>query len=805
MKKVIAAATLWLVALGGVAGEAQVVAPKPQSGEGESRPSSDRSLVDQYCLTCHNDRAKTGNLSLTGLDVSQPDQAEIWEKVVRKVRAGLMPPSGMPRPDRAALDAFAGRLETGLDRAAIAHPNPGSSALHRLNRTEYANAIRDLLSLDIDEATLLPADDSSEGFDNIADALRVSPALIERYTAAAVKVSRLAVGNLLLSASTVTYRVPGDLQQGEHLDGLPLGTRGGTVVQHTFPLDAEYSLRIRVRGAAIGLAAANLQGEEIEVTIDGERIKLLPATAQIDLKLPVTGGPHALGVAFVRKPPPGADDIWATYAANSGVQSLAITGPLTPTGLGDTPSRRRIFTCHPSVRRGGSLDPSDETASASAKATAGSRRSSPESTASEDGCARQILGTLARRAFRQSVTEADVDALIAFYQTGRKSGSFDAGIEQALARVLIDPRFIFRLEKEPATVAAGRPYRVSDVELASRLSFFLWSSIPDDELLDLAITGRLHEPAVLEAQTKRMLADPKADALVTNFGGQWLFLRELKNAKPETRFSENLRQSFRRETELLLNSIVREDRSVLDLLNADYTFVDETLAEHYGIPNVRGSRFRRVAITDDARRGLLGQGSFLLVTSVANRTSPVSRGKWVLENLLGVPAPLPPPNVPSIDEGSDIVAIKSLRQRMEKHRQQPTCAACHTIMDPIGFSLENFDLIGRWRTTDGGTPIDATSQLVDGTRLDGPASLRRALLARSDVFVRTMTNKLLTYATGRALKYYDMPAVRAIANDAAKNNNRFSSLVLGIVKSDAFQKRMKSNDVERGLQPARSQ
>ena len=805
MKKVIAAAMLWLVALAGVAGDAQVVAPKPQSGEGGNRPSSERALVDQYCLTCHNDRAKTGNLSLTGLDVSQPDQAEIWEKVVRKVRAGLMPPSGMPRPDRAALDAFAGRLETGLDRAAIAHPNPGSSALHRLNRTEYANAIRDLLSLDIDEATLLPADDSSEGFDNIADALRVSPALIERYTAAAVKVSRLAVGNLLLSASTVTYRVPGDLQQGEHLDGLPLGTRGGTVVQHTFPLDAEYSLRIRVRGAAIGLAAANLQGEEIEVTIDGERIKLLPATAQIDLKLPVTGGPHALGVAFVRKPPPGADDIWATYAANSGVQSLAITGPLTPTGLGDTPSRRRIFTCHPSVRRGGSLDPSDETASASAKATAGSRRSSPESTASEDGCARQILGTLARRAFRQSVTEADVDALIAFYQTGRKSGSFDAGIEQALARVLIDPRFIFRLEKEPATVAAGRPYRVSDVELASRLSFFLWSSIPDDELLDLAITGRLHEPAVLEAQTKRMLTDPKADALVTNFGGQWLFLRELKNAKPETRFSENLRQSFRRETELLLNSIVREDRSVLDLLNADYTFVDETLAEHYGIPNVRGSRFRRVAITDDARRGLLGQGSFLLVTSVANRTSPVSRGKWVLENLLGVPAPLPPPNVPSIDEGSDIVAIKSLRQRMEKHRQQPTCAACHTIMDPIGFSLENFDLIGRWRTTDGGTPIDATSQLVDGTRLDGPASLRRALLARSDVFVRTMTNKLLTYATGRALKYYDMPAVRAIANDAAKNNNRFSSLVLGIVKSDAFQKRMKSNDVERGLQPARSQ
>ena len=759
MKKVMAVATLWLVALAGVAGDAQVENPNA----GAAAKPSDRALVDQYCLTCHNDRAKTGNLSLTGLDVSQPgDQAEVWEKVVRKVRAGLMPPSGMPRPDRAALDAFAGRLEAGLDRAAIAHPNPGSSALHRLNRTEYANAIRDLLALDIDEATLLPADDSSEGFDNIADALRVSPALVERYTAAAVKVSRLAVGNLLLSASTVTYRVPGDLQQSEHIDGLPLGTRGGAVVQHTFPLDADYSLRVRVRGAAIGLAAANLQGEEIEITIDGERVKLLPATAQIDLKIPVKAGQRAIGVAFVRKAPPGADDIWATYAANSGVQSLAITGPLTPTGLGDSPSRRRIFSCKPAT-------PADETP-----------------------CARTILATLAKRAFRQPAGDADVQLLLTFYQTGRANGGFDAGIEQALARILVDPRFTFRLEKEPATVAPGQPYRVSDLELASRLSFFLWSSIPDDQLLDLAIKGRLHEPAVLEAQTTRMLADPKADALVTNFGGQWLFLRELKNARPETRFSENLRQSFRRETELLLNSIVREDRSVLDLLNADYTFVDETLAEHYGIPNVRGSRFRRVALTDDARRGLLGQGSFLLVTSVANRTSPVSRGKWVLENLLGVPAPLPPPNVPSIDEGSDITAIASLRQRMEKHRQQPTCAACHKIMDPIGFSLENFDLIGRWRTSEGGTPIDATSQLVDGTPLDGPASLRRALLARSDVFVRTMTGKLMTYATGRALRYYDMPAVRAIANDAAKNNNRFSSLVLGIVRSDPFQKRMKT-------------
>ena len=811
MKTVIAAAALTLIAAIAnvrVVGSAQPDVgaafpgpPKLQSSEGGRRPD-DQALVEKYCVTCHNDRTKTGNLTLTGLDIAQPgEHAETWEKVVRKVRAGLMPPSGMPRPDRAALDAFAGRLEASLDRYAAAHPNPGSSGLHRLNRTEYANAIRDLLALDIDEATLLPADDSSEGFDNIADALRVSPALVERYTAAAVKVSRLAVGNLLLSASTTTYRVPGDLVQADHIEGLPLGTRGGTLIQHTFPLDADYSIRIRVRGAAIGLAAANLQGEEIELTVDGERVKLLPATAQTDLKLPIKAGQRAIGVSFVRKPPPGADDIWATYAANSGVQSVAITGPLTPTGLGDSASRRRIFTCRP-------LSP----ASAPGGAPAGLRRDPPDdspggapSTVEEKACARQILATLARRAFRQPVSDADVQLLLTFYQTGRANGGFDGGIEQALARILVDPRFTFRLEKEPASVPVGRPYRLSDLELASRLSFFLWSSIPDEELLDVAIKGRLHEPAVLDAQTRRMLADPKSDALVTNFGGQWLFLRELKNAKPEARFSENLRQSFRRETELLFNSIIREDRNVLDLLNADYTFVDETLAEHYGMPNIRGSRFRRVAVTDEARRGLLGQGSFLLVTSVANRTSPVARGKWVLENLLGVPAPLPPPNVPSIDEGSDVTAITSLRQRMEKHRQQPTCAACHKIMDPIGFALENFDLIGRWRTSEGGTPIDATSQLVDGTPLDGPASLRRALLARPEVVVGTMTGKLMTYATGRALQYYDMPAVRAIVNDASKNNYKFSSIVLGIVKSDPFQKRVKSDSVERGLQPARSQ
>jgi mono/diheme cytochrome c family protein len=753
-----------------VAGGMSVKAQDTVRLKPDTTSSADQALVDKYCVTCHNTRTLSGNLSLAGLDASKPgDHPEIFEKVVRKVRAGLMPPAGMPRPERATLDGFAASLETRLDRAAALTPNPGSHLLHRMNRAEYANAIRDLLHLEIDATTLLPADDSSEGFDNIADALRVSPALVERYTAAAVKVSRLAVGNVLLTPSTATYRVPGDFAQSNHVDGLPLGTRGGTLVEHNFPLDAEYSFRIRVRGAAIGLAAANLQGEEIEVSLDGERIKLVPATATIDLKLPIKAGPHAVGVTFVRKPPPGADDVWEIFAANSGVQSVAITGPLAPTGVGDTPSRQRIFVCQPS------------------------------SASDEEACAERILSTVARRAFRQPVKDSDIRTLVEFFQEGRKNGGFDAGIEQGLARVLVDPRFVFRLEREPLDSARGRPlqagavYRITDLELASRLSFFLWSSIPDDELLDIAAKGTLHEPAVLERQTRRMLADPKASALVTNFGGQWLYLRELKNARPEgAGFTENLRQSMRRETEMLLESIVREDRSIIDLLNADYTFVDETLAKHYGIPNVRGSRFRRIAITDDARRGLLGQGSFLLVTSVANRTSPVARGKWVLENLMGVPPPLPPPNVPAIDESPEAAKASSLRQKMEIHRGNPACAACHRIMDPIGFTLENFDLVGRWRTRDGNAPIDATSQLFDGTPLDGPVSLRKALLARSDVFVRTATEKLMTYGTGRALKYYDMPVVRQVVRDAATNDYRFSSLVLGIVKSDPFQMKMKA-------------
>ena len=721
-----------------------------------------RALLNQYCVTCHNEKLKTAGLLLDNADPANVSlDAETWEKVVRKVKAGMMPPSGMPRPDRAALDAFTLKLEAGLDRAAAAKPNPGATGLHRLNRTEYANAIRDLLALDVDASTLLPADDSSEGFDNIADALAISPALIERYTGAALKISKLAVGNVLIAPSTVTYRAPADFSQNTHAEGLPLGTRGGLSVEHNFPLDAEYAIKVRVRSQGIGLGGQGPPGEQLEVMLNGERVKLAPAT-QVDLRLPVKAGPQTVAAAFVRKSPPGDDDVWQTFAGVSGVQSIAITGPIDPSGPGDTPSRRRIFVCHPA------------------------------SEAEEVPCARKILTALASRAYRQPPAPADLDTLMSFYGSGRAAGGFDAGIEQGLSRVLVDPRFVFRLEREPADVPPGHAYRVSDLELASRLSFFLWSSIPDDELLAVARQGRLHEPAVLEQQTRRMLADARSASLATDFGGQWLYLRELKNARPETRaFSDNLRQAFRRETEMLLESILREDRNVVDLLTADYTFVDETLSRHYGIPNVRGSRFRRVSLPDEARRGLLGQGSFLLVTSVANRTSPVARGKWILENILGTPPPLPPPNVPPLKENEGAAQPATLRQRMEQHRDNPVCSACHKIMDPIGFSLENFDLIGRWRAADDGTPIDATAQLVDGTRLDGPASLRQALLARSDVFVSTMIQKLMTYATGRALQYSDMPAVRAVARRAARNGNRFSYLILGIVESEPFQMKVK--------------
>lgn len=729
---------------------------------------TDRALLNQYCVGCHNEKLKTGGLMLDKLDITHAgDNPETWEKVVRKLRAGMMPPSGAPRPSRAAMDAFIAKLETDLDQAEAAKPNPGTTELHRLNRAEYANAIRDLLALDVDASTLLPVDDSSDGFDNNADALGVSPALLDRYVAAATKIGRLAVGDPSISPSTSTYRVAGDLKETEHIEGLPLGTRGGISFHHTFPLDAEYTFKIQTRSNVVLVGVPRY--EEIEMTINGERIKAASATGQIDIKLPVKAGPQTIGVAMIEKDLRGVDDLWHVIPNSSGISSVAIVGPMNPSGSGDTPSRRRIFSCH------------------------------PESATEEIGCAKQILRTLATRAFRRPVTDGDLELLLSFYQKGRNEGTFETGVERALERVLVDPRFIFRFEKEPGNLPAGSVYRISDLELASRLSFFLWSSIPDDELLKVAAEGKLHEPAVLARETRRMLADDRSRAITTNFAGQWLMLRDIKTARPETReFDDNLRQGFRHETELFFNSIIREDRSIRDLLDADYTFVDERLARHYGIPNIHGSEFRRVSLEGTQRRGLLGQGSILLATSVANRTSPVARGKWILENVLGSAPPLPPPNVPSLESSGGKVT-HTVREKMEQHRSNPVCASCHKIMDPIGFSLENFDLTGKWRDTDGGEPVDASGQMVDGTKLNGAASLREALLGRSDVFASTLTEKLMTYAIGRGLKYYDMPVVRQIRREAEQNDYRFSSIVVGIVQSAPFQMKMKKAEDKTGL------
>jgi hypothetical protein len=719
----------------------------------------DRAFLDQYCVTCHNERAKTASLMLDKLDLNHVgDGAETWEKVVRKLKAGMMPPSGARRPDRATIDAFTAKLEAELDRAAAAKPNPGATVLHRLNRSEYTNVIRDLLALDLDAATLLTPDDSSEGFDNIADALKVSPALLERYVSAAEKVSRVAVGDPSIGGAAATYRSEGGSQR-EHSEGLPFGTHGGVLINHLFPLDGEYTFKVK---ASTGLPYDH-RIQNIEVTVDGAPV----AAGKIgyydggEFRLKMNAGPRLVGVTFSDKDRTGANDLFQNLPNNIGISSVTVTGPLNPTGPGDTPSRQRIFICRPSAGE------------------------------DELPCAKKILSTLATRAFRRPVTDGDMEKLMGFYQRGRNEGDFDYGIEMALARVLVGSDFVFRFEKEPASLPAGATYRISDLELASRLSFFLWSSIPDDELLHLAVAQKLHEPAVLAQQTRRMLADRRSQALVNNFAGQWLALREVKNAPAQV--AGNIRQSFRHETELLFESILREDRSMLTLLDSNYTFVDDRLAKHYGIPNVYGSQFRRVEIADDNRRGLLGQGSFLLVTSVADRTSPVARGKWVLENLLGTPAPTPPPNVPPLDEDKAKSKATTLRQMMEEHRSNPTCAACHKIMDPIGFTLENFDLNGKWRTAEGKTPIDASSELVDGTKLSGPASLREALMGRSDMFVTTATEKLLTYAMGRAVHSYDMPTVRSIVRDAAQNDYRFSKFILGIVASDPFQMRVKKD------------
>lgn len=778
--------------------------PTPQS-----TPSEARVALNRYCVGCHNERLKTAGLMLDRMDVERVgEQADAWEKVLQKLRTGAMPPIGRPRPDKATYDAVASSLAMALDAAAT--PNPGRTVAHRLNRTEYANAIRDLLALEVDGEALLPPDDSDLGFDNMADSLSISPAFLERYMFAARTITRLAVGDPTIKTAAVKYSSPRALYQDDRMDeDLPFGSRGGFVVRHNFPLDGEYELKIDLRRQLYDYIRGLQRPQQLEVRIDGERVKVFQiggapgtpppwsfaganimardwedytqhADENLKVHIPVKAGPRAIGVFFelarserdgVQQPRAvgkvlAVHERWSSpsEAPEAAVDSIVITGPYNPTGPGDTPSRRQIFECRPANKT------------------------------EEEPCARRILSSVGRRAYRRPVTRADVDAMLGFYRAGRSESGFDEGVRRGIESILLDPEFLFRIERDPVDAAPGTAYRISDLELASRLSFLLWSSIPDDELLDAAGRGSLHKPAVLDQQVRRMIADPRSSAIVTNFADQWLSLRKLRSVGPTpelfVEFDDNLRQSFQRETELFVESQIRDDRSVLDLVGADYTFVNERLARHYGIPNVIGSRFRKVSFSDGTRGGLLGQGSVLTLTSYANRTSPVLRGHWVLETLLGAPPPPPPPDIPALPERSETGTLTSVRQRLEEHRKNPMCATCHAPMDPLGFALENFDAIGKWRSRgEGGSPIDATAVAPDGTKFEGLAGLKTVLLRDREQFALTVTEKLLTYALGRGLQYYDMPVVRKIVRDAAVHDYRWSSLIRGIVDSVPFQMR----------------
>jgi Protein of unknown function (DUF1592)/Protein of unknown function (DUF1588)/Protein of unknown function (DUF1587)/Protein of unknown function (DUF1585)/Protein of unknown function (DUF1595) len=763
--------------------------------------STQQVFLDKYCLSCHTESSKQKGIvpvALDKLDLSSiAKDAEVWEKVVRKVEAGVMPPPSAARPDRAASQSFTSWLTAEMDRAAQANPNPGRPLLHRLNRSEYANAIRDLLHLEIDAASLLPPDDSAYGFDNIADALGLSPSLQERYVSAAMKIATLATGDTRMSPGGMTYRIAQDVSQDQHIEGLPLGTIGGTQARHTFPLDGEYVFQVKLYRTNLNILRGLDTEHEIEFAIDGNRVHSAklggPADlealfqkptdtgdavdARLRVRVPVKAGTHLVTVAFVQEPQIAGPGRLQRYLRSSvdnfdwsgqpHIQTLTINGPFGVTGSGDTPSRRRIFTCRPS------------------------------NAAAEVSCARQIVTTLVRRAYRQPPTDADIQRAMSFFESGRRNGGFEGGIQAALQRILASPQFIFRIERD----SAPGVHRISDTELASRLSFFLWSSIPDDRLIQLAGSGTLSRPAVLEAEVRRMLADSKSSAVVENFAGQWLRLRNLRNVSPNSDlfpdFDDNLRQSFRRETEMLFDSIIREDRPVLDLMTANYTFVNERLARHYGIPGIYGTQFRRVPVTSEERRGLLGQGSFLAVTSHAERTSPVLRGKWVLDNILGMPVPPPPANVPPLKERTSGEKPRTMREQMAEHRSNPACANCHKVMDSIGFALENFDAVGAWRTQEAESPIDASGELADGTHVNGVLELRAALLKNPELFAGTMTDKLLTYALGRGVDYRDMPVVRKIVRDSARDGYRFSSIVMGIVRSAPFQMRQAPSKEEK--------
>ena len=738
-----------------------------------SHPAPHRALVDQYCASCHNENVKTAGLVLDAVSARGVDEnSEIWEKVVRKLRARQMPPLGLPRPDEATFDAVVSSLAASLDSAAEANTNPGrTDTFRRLTRTEYQNSIRDLLALDIDLSALLPRDESSQGFDNITVG-DLSPALLESYVSAADKISRLAVGRPVPSLAVETIKKKPDLTQEWHVDDLPVGTRGGTLFPHIFPLDAEYEIVIRLTRDRDEQVEGLRVTHQVELLLDKERVRLFEVVPprhvgdhsavdkHLKMRVPITAGPHQLAVTFLKKPWGVLETDRKPYLAHfnayrhprvqPAVYEVSITGPYDAKGPGNTPSRDRIFECRPA------------------------------GVGDDDGCVRRILTKLMRRAYRRPVTEQDLESPLEFYRQGRSSAAddgFEAGIEMALSSILVSPEFLFRVERDPPGTLPRTPYQISDLELASRLSFFLWSSIPDAELLDLAVEGDLRKPDVLERQVRRMLADRRSHTLLTNFAAQWLHLRNLESVSPDMRafpnFDDNLRQAMRRETELLLESIIREDRSVLDLLTSDYTFLNERLAKHYDIPHIYGSWFRRVNLDDNSRRGgLLRHGSILTVTSYNTRTSPVIRGHWVLENLLGVPPPPPPADVPALEDKA-INGSLAVKERLLQHRANPACAGCHNLMDPVGFSLENYDAVGSWRNAENEQPIDAAGNFPGGAEFKGVSGLEKALIDRPEMFVGTLIEKLLTYSLGRVVEHYDAPAVRKIVRDARSEDFRF--------------------------------
>ncbi len=763
-------------------------------------PAKQAELIDTYCTECHNEEDWAGSLDLNLMNRENViADAATWEKVMRKFRGNMMPPKGNARPDAKEKAEFVSWLQGSLDSAILAQPNPGKSSLHRLNRTEYGNVIRDLLGLQVDISEFLPADDEGYGFDNIADVLRTSPSLLEQYLLASRKITELAVGDPGLTPISKVYKVAPDLPQAQHIPGLPLGTRGGILIDHNFPLDAEYEINSVLVRNIVGYMTGLEWPHEFEITIDGERVFVAQVGGEADnllsdqnmsaaadvidarlkTRIPVTAGRHQVAVTFLQKNAAESHEPLELHTRDLDLQNMNgvptldfvdIVGPFNAAGSGETASRSEIFSCY------------------------------PDGAAAQKECAAQILGAIGKRAYRRSLDTADLNMIMSFYEDGAEKSGFEYGIQTALRFILTSPEFLFRSEPDPATVTPGEVYALSDVALASRLSFFLWSSIPDDELLDLAVNGKLSETNVFDEQVDRMLRDPKAIALVDNFAAQWLFLRNLKSINPDTRtfpdFDDKLRQAFRTETSLFITSIMRNDASILDMINADYTYVNDRLAQHYGIPNIYGSHFRRVQQTDPNRRGLLGHGSILTVTSYPNRTSPVLRGKWVLENLIGAPPPSPPPDVPALDENAPGIVALSVRDRLVQHRADPACSGCHAVMDPLGFSLENFDAIGRFRTRDASGTIDSSGELADGTPVKDAITLEQILMQHPEYFVDTFTEKLLTYALGRGLEYYDMPVVRAITQQAEDDAYRFSALIKGVVNSVPF--RMKQADAESG-------